>query len=363
MTAGPPGLFFGVTANGGTDGFGTVFSFDGSSITSLASFGGTDGGVRPRAELTAGGGGLFYGTTSAGGANSAGAIFSFNSNTNTISTLASFDGSNGANPTAALTAGSGGIFYGTTEEGGTHNGGTVFSFDSNNDTIASLASFVGANGSTPSAALIEGTGGLFYGTTERGGTHNSGTVFSFDSNSNTIASIVSFVGANGESPSAALTPGSAGLFYGTTRRGGSDNEGTVFSFDSNSNTITSLVSFNSDNGESPSAALTPGSGGLFYGTTDQGGANDFGSIFSFDSNSNTITSLVSFDGANGESTEAALTAGPADIFYGTTNLGGANNEGTLYTLQVPGPLPIFGAGMAFGWSRKLRRRIKASRFG
>ena len=27
---------------------------------------------------------------------------------------------------------------------------------------------------------------------------------------------------------------------------------------------------------------------------------------------------------------------------------------------VPGPLPILGVGAAFGWSRKIRRRIKAS---
>lgn len=31
------------------------------------------------------------------------------------------------------------------------------------------------------------------------------------------------------------------------------------------------------------------------------------------------------------------------------------------TYQTPGPLPILGAGAAFGFSRKLRRRIKASR--
>jgi uncharacterized repeat protein (TIGR03803 family) len=157
-----------------------------------------------------------------------------------------------------------------------------------------------------------------------------------------------------------LTIVTGSLFYGTTRSGGANAEGTVFSFDSNTNAITVLASFAGSNGESPSAALTAGSGGLFYGTTDQGGGSDQGTIFSFDSNTNTISSLVSFDGANGSGTEAALTAGPTDIFYGTTNLGGANGQGTLYTLQVPGPFPIVGAGMAFGWSRKLRRRIKAS---
>ena len=45
----------------------------------------------------------------------------------------------------------------------------------------------------------------------------------------------------------------------------------------------------------------------------------------------------------------------------------ALSSGSLNTLlftaaspaSVPGPLPLFGAGAAFGWSRRLRRRIKS----
>ena len=32
--------------------------------------------------------------------------------------------------------------------------------------------------------------------------------------------------------------------------------------------------------------------------------------------------------------------------------------GTIRASSVPGPLPVFGAGMAFGFSRRLRARIK-----
>jgi hypothetical protein len=46
--------------------------------------------------------------------------------------------------------------------------------------------------------------------------------------------------------------------------------------------------------------------------------------------------------------------------YRVTNTGGLNSFNNGYTQDVPGPLPVVGAGMAFGFSRKLRSRIKAS---
>ncbi len=44
-------------------------------------------------------------------------------------------------------------------------------------TLATLASFDGAKGAFPYGALIQGTDGNFYGTTEQGGVNSSGTVF------------------------------------------------------------------------------------------------------------------------------------------------------------------------------------------
>jgi hypothetical protein len=84
------------------------------------------------------------------------------------------------------------------------------------------------------------------------------------------------------------------------------------------------------------------------------------SIYSFDSRSNSITRL-----ANLNVTNVRNPAGPGGIFYGTGGGGGA-----IYSFEVsaapvpgplppaPGPLPILGVGAAFGYSRKLRKRIK-----
>ncbi len=367
LTAGPDGIFYGTTEIGGANDRGTVFSLDSKSntITSLVSFDGTNGG-EPASTLTAGSGGIFYGTTGNGGANELGSVFSFNSNSNSITSLASFDGNNGVNPLGALTAGSGGIFYGTTVGGGANSNGTVYSFDSNSNSITGLASFDGNNGlqDISIGGLTGGSGGIFYGTIrEQSG---FGSVYSFDSNTNSITKLVSLNGTNGANPFGALTAGPDGIFYGTTYNGGANGVGTVFSFDSNSNSITSFASFDSTTGWSPYAGLAAGSDGIFYGTTVGGGANDLGSVYSFDSNSNSITGLASFD-----STEqvplGGLTAGTDGIFYGTTYNGGTDGGyGSVFSFEVsaapvPGPLPILGVVAALGYSRKLRKRIKSSK--
>ena len=49
---------------------------------------------------------------------------------------------------------------------------------------------------------------------------------------------------------------------------------------------------------------------------------------------------------------------------GSTGWGGVSKQFTSYTktgIEVPGPLPILGVTAAFGFSRKLRKRIKVSK--
>ena len=117
------------------------------------------------------------------------------------------------------------------------------------------------------------------------------------------------------------------------------------------------------------AALTPAGNGLFYGTAVDGGDNGFGSIFEFDPSGGGITLKASFDGANGATPIAALTPAGNGLFYGTAVDGGDNGFGSIFefdpsgTAPVPGPLPLMGVTAAFGWSRKLRRRIQQVRPG
>jgi uncharacterized repeat protein (TIGR03803 family) len=176
-------------------------------------------------------------------------------------------------------------------------------------------------------------------------------------------------GSNGARSYAALTAAGNGIYYGTTWSGGSNDTGYVFQFDSATGSITLQDSFIGSNGARPSAALTAAGNGIYYGTTFYGGSNDLGSIFKFDSATGSITLQDSFTGSNGSYPGAELTAAGNGIYYGTTYSGGSNNTGSIFKFDsgvrdsnpVPGPLPLLGATAAFGWSRKLRRRIQPVR--
>ena len=168
-------------------------------------------------------------------------------------------------------------------------------------TLQTLCSFSGTNGAYPRAALTQGNDGSFYGTTESGGCCASGTVFKVTTNG-TLTSLVSFSGTNGAWPQAALTLGNDGSFYGTTYVLGSNDAGTVFQVTTNG-TLTTLVFFSNTNGSHPYAPLTLGADGNFYGTTQNGGstvtggATGNGTVFKVTTNG-TLTTLVSFNATN-----------------------------------------------------------------
>ncbi len=299
-------------------------------------------------ELALGSDGNFYGTTQVGGITNStfpygmGTVFQVTPN-GTLSTLALFTGINGESPQAALTLGSNGNLYGTTEQGGTiyylYNDGTVFQVTTNG-TISTLDSFYGQNGDLPIAGLTVGNDGNFYGTTGYGGSNNDGTVFQLATNG-TLTTLVSFAGNNGAHPLAALTLGNNGSFYGTTLAGGTSSDGTVFQVTTNG-TLTSLYSFT--NLEKPSG-LTLGTDGKFYGTTQQGGIPNYtygltegmGTIFQVTTNG-TFATLVLFNFTNGTTPHATLTLGNDGNFYGTTEGGGTANEGTVFRVTTNGAL-------------------------
>jgi uncharacterized repeat protein (TIGR03803 family) len=86
-------------------------------------------------------------------------------------------------------------------------------------------------GYSPTAALVQGSDGNFYGTTAEGGASNHGTVFSMTP-AGVLTTLVQFTGIEGDNlggaGTAAMVQGSDGNFYGTTSSGGIDDDGTVF---------------------------------------------------------------------------------------------------------------------------------------
>jgi uncharacterized repeat protein (TIGR03803 family) len=350
LVLGSDGNFYGTTAGGGTNDYGTVFQFSTKSgLTSLYSFTNGNDGVEPEAGLVQGGDGNFYGTTYVGGTNGYGTVFQI-STSGALASLYSFTGGDdGAYPQAGLVLGSDGNFRGTTYEDGTNGAGTVFKISAHGALTGSYAFTGGNDGANPEAGLVQGSNGNFYGTTESGGAYyirdeGMGTVFQISPNG-TLASLYVFTNSDvGAYPEAGLVLGSDGNFHGTTYDGGTNDFGAVFSISTNG-TLTNLYSFGYNDGANPEAGLVQDSDGNFYGTTDDGGANDDGTVFKINTNG-ALTTLYSFgmatnangDPLDGAFPEAGLARGSDGNFYGTTSFGGSNGWGTVFQIGADGGL-------------------------
>ena len=198
-----------------------------------------------------------------------------------MTTLAAFNGSNGANPHAGLIL-SGSTLYGTTVNGGASGDGTVFSVPVGGGSVTTLEAFNGSNGSYPYAGLIlSGDGSAWlYGTTYQGGASGDGTVFKITTNAALGMTLATFNGTNGANPWGGLIlSGDGSALYGTTYQGGASGDGTVFSGPVGGGSVTTLASFNGTNGEYPYAGLIL-SGSNLCGTTVYGGASNEGAVFS-----------------------------------------------------------------------------------
>src|SRR4051812_2767270 len=81
-----------------------------------------------------------------------------------ITTLASFSGANGAGPYAAPIVDSHGNLFGTTSNGGPFDKGTVYEVAAGSNTITTLASFNGSNSANPWGGLVADSRGNLFGT-------------------------------------------------------------------------------------------------------------------------------------------------------------------------------------------------------
>jgi uncharacterized repeat protein (TIGR03803 family) len=191
-------------------------------------------------------------------------------------------------------------------------------------TYSSLHSFGSiADGENPSSALIQAVDGNFYGTTSYGGIDGVGTIFKWDPTANVKTTLYSFKnnGVDGQKPMAAVTQGFDGIFYGTTKEGGTNNSGTIYMWNPETQTESVLYSFSRTNadGVSPLGALIQDSNGNFYGTTVWGGATGFGTLFEWNLKTKTATVLHSFgNGSDGYLPYTGLVKAKNGNFYGTT---------------------------------------------
>ncbi|MGA3008462.1 MAG: choice-of-anchor tandem repeat GloVer-containing protein, partial [Opitutaceae bacterium] len=310
-------------------------------------------GAFPRSGLIQGTDGRLYGTAPGGGQHGPGTVFAMNPDGSGFTTLHSFSGGtvDCGSPQAGLVQGSDGRLYGTASGGGgTYNDGAVFVVNPDGTGYSILYSFTGgSDGADPQGSLIQGTDGRLYGTTNLGGANGDGAVFAIDPKTKNFTALYSFssnafgTNADGANPLAGLIQqGTAGLLYGTTSGGGPNGAGTLFAVNPNvigSCTVIYPFMGGSDGGHSR-AGLIQGADGRLYGTTPNGGANGEGTVFSVNTTGSVFTTLFSFpNAADGANPVAGLVQGTDGQFYGTAENGGAAGAGTVFAVN-PGKIGV-----------------------
>jgi uncharacterized repeat protein (TIGR03803 family) len=229
--------------------------------------------------------------------------------------------------------------YGTIAN--TAYGGMIYKINTDGTSLTNLRTFTNSpDGAEPQGGLVmAGLGGYtLYGTTYRGGSLGNGTVYKINMDGTGYAIIHNFTNTpDGANPQGDLVL-NGNLLYGTTCNGGGSGSGTVFVINTNGTGCTILYSFtNLPDGANPEAGLLL-IGTTLYGTTCFGGTSGYGTVFEINTNGTNYAVLHSFLGSpsDGARPDGNLITGNG-ILYGTTSAGGIHAAGTIFTLTLPTP--------------------------
>ena len=355
------GNLYGTTIQGGVYGYGTVFVLipkTGGGWTGkiLHSFGpgGIDGAF-PYSSLTLDRSGNVYGTTINGGSNNVGIVFKLTPTAHgpwKESILYSFlnNEQDGLYPGGPLIFDSSGNIYGTTGDGGPHFSGTVYKLTPNTTgpwTETILYTFNYSDGIGPIAGLLFDASGNLYGTTTAGGAYGFGTVFELTPQTNgewNESAIFNFDGRNstGDEPYATMIFDAAGNLYGTTVQGGYYDSGMVFKLSPQTDgtwTETIVHSFEPSNwdGGNPYGGLMMDAAGNLYGTTNLGGRYNYGTVYQLTPTaggkwSEKILHFFNNNGKDGYNPYCTLASDKAGSLFGVTFGGGTRGQGTLFEI-------------------------------
>lgn len=344
LVQGSNGKLYGVTMRGGViptyDG-GSIFSFDLTNNTPTFSFpfsatSRVDGST-PYGSLVQDANGKFYGTTSSGGSpQNFGAIYSFDPATTAYTKLNALTTGSGISPVGGLVLANNGKYYGMTQTGGSNNTGTIFSYDTLTNTQTNVFDFTGTNGATPSSGMIKATNGKLYGMTTLGGTAGNGTLFSFDPATNTFVKLLDLNSPICQNPLGGLVEASNGKLYGmSTIVINNSPVGAIFSYDILTNTATNVYTMTTVEGYSPNGGLIQAANGKLYGMSGFGGSSidSYGTIFSFDPANNTFSKIFEFDSIDGTNPQGDLMQASDGKLYAVAAYGGANSAGTIFSLD------------------------------
>jgi uncharacterized repeat protein (TIGR03803 family) len=335
-------FLYGLVQFGGTYNFGTLFKIkpDGIGYSILINFSDTANGGSPPGSLIYDGT-FLYGMTGSGVSSNHGSIFKIKPDGTGYSKLHDFTGKpDGDTPNGALMLDST-FLYGTTQLGGTSDSGTVFKIKTDGTGYIKLLDFTGpVNGREPSGDLIS-DGTFLYGMTEQGGTSDEGVIFKIKPDGTGFAKLLDFNGTNGRYPYGSfITDGT--FFYGMTLEGGTHGLGTIFKIKPDGTGYSDLMDFSGHaNGSLPIGSLIT-DGTFLYGMASAGGIKDSGVVFKIKPDGTGYSDLFDFAGTNGSTPTGSLIS-DGTFLYGMTSQGG-----TGYCMHMTGCGVVFKLGVASG---------------
>jgi len=290
----------------------------------LHNFGGTPPkGANPSAGVVMDSAGNFYGTGVHGGAFAHGVVFKLDT-TGHETVLHGFAGGDGANPYAGVVFDADGNLYGTTLNGGASGLGVVYKLDPTGVETVLHAFAGGADGQSPWAGIVLDSAGNLYGTTNNGGVADVGTVYKVDPTGNETV-LYSFTGkADGGFPMAGVILDPAGNLYGANN-GGADEEGVIYKLDASGN-FTLLFTFNYTDGAYPNTLIRDSAGNLF-GSAASGTSSEAGLVYVLDPAGKQTILHQFVERTNGSNPSGPLIRDSYGDLYGTASVGGTEEGG------------------------------------
>jgi uncharacterized repeat protein (TIGR03803 family) len=203
-------------------------------------------------------------------------------------------------------------------------------------TFTSLHNFNDTNGASAYGDLIM-YNGVLYGMTNGDGSKYWGNIFSVNPDGTNYKDLHDFPNnlTDGSQPFGDLTE-SGGLLYGMTYQGGANQGGTIFSIKPDGTGYTTLRNL----GATASDPYHPlGSlvivGSTMYGFSSQGGVNSLGNIFSISTTGTNYVDLYDFKNSGGSEPEASPVVS-GTMIYGTAYLGAHDNAGVVFSFNLTG---------------------------
>jgi uncharacterized repeat protein (TIGR03803 family) len=181
--------------------------------------------------------------------------------------------------------------------------------------------------------MVKSSGGKLYGMGSLGGTENEGTVFSFDPIARTFEKLYDFndsVQHSGKVPLGSLVETPGYWFFGTASAGGTENKGVIFRFNIITHQYSPVYDLSGSDGSNPTGDLLPASDGKLYGLTAFGGINNEGTLFRINPLTLSFNKLADFDSIAGKTPAGSLVQTDDHLLYGITTDGGSG-YGTIFS--------------------------------